>query len=252
MVPSASDGGTILSVVQNIVIPLAANTAGDGLVLLNPTPASAGNQSWSPQVRLTGQGWATTPVASQECDWSIENQTVQGAASPTTQLNIQYQINGGGYVSAISFNNSTGMLVGGLINASAIRVNGATVPVAGIYSTGGTNLNFSTVSANRGQFDTNGNFITLFAHADQSAFTDITTGNRTVPSNISTYISNAGAQSSIIISAPATPIDGQVLEVLTVAALTTCTILGFSLTLSAAQGVRFRYKAALTTWFQLI
>ena len=77
----------------------SANTSTDGLVLLNPTAATSGNQSFSPRLRLSGQGWKTTSVAgSQTVDWIVENQPVQGTTNPSSNLVIASQINGGGYV----------------------------------------------------------------------------------------------------------------------------------------------------------
>lgn len=73
-------------------------TSADGLIFQNTTAAAAGAQQYSPRIRLTGQGWKTTATAaSQTVDWIVENQPVQGAANPTTNLVISQQINGGGY-----------------------------------------------------------------------------------------------------------------------------------------------------------
>lgn len=74
-------------------------TSADGIILTNTTAAAAGAQQYSPRLRLTGQGWKTNATAaSQTVDWIIENQPVQGAANPTTNLVIASQVNGGGYV----------------------------------------------------------------------------------------------------------------------------------------------------------
>ena len=73
-------------------------TSTDGLLLQNTTAAAAGAQQWSPRLHLTGQGWKTNATAaSQTVDWIIENQPVQGAASPTSNLVFSAQVNGGGY-----------------------------------------------------------------------------------------------------------------------------------------------------------
>jgi hypothetical protein len=81
-----------------IPISLAAATSGDGLTLTNDTAATVGNQSYSPRLRLTGQGWKTDATsASQTVDWIIENEPLQGAANPSTRLYFKSQINGGGY-----------------------------------------------------------------------------------------------------------------------------------------------------------
>lgn len=76
------------------------STSADGLILLNSTAAAAGAQQFSPRLRLTGQGWKTNATAaSQTVDWIVENQPVQGAASPTSNLVFNSQINGAGYSS---------------------------------------------------------------------------------------------------------------------------------------------------------
>lgn len=69
-------------------------TSTDGIILVNNTAATVGAQQYSPRLRLTGQGWKTNATAaSQTVDWVIENQPVQGAANPTTLLNIGSVIN---------------------------------------------------------------------------------------------------------------------------------------------------------------
>ena len=83
---------------------LAANTSGDGWVLTNTGTASSGNQMYSPRLRLTGAGWKTNATASsQVVDWIVENQPIQGAANPGTQLQFSAQVNGGGYTAGPAF-----------------------------------------------------------------------------------------------------------------------------------------------------
>lgn len=82
----------------------AANTSIDGLVLTDTTGATSGNQQYSPRLRLTAQGWKTnSTAASQAVDWIVENQPVQGAANPDSNLVFSYQINGGGYTAGTIF-----------------------------------------------------------------------------------------------------------------------------------------------------
>jgi len=79
-------------------------TSTDGFVLTNTTAAAAGAQQWSPRLRLTSQGWKTNATAaSQTVDWIVENQPVQGAANPTTNLVFSSQVNAGGYTSLFTF-----------------------------------------------------------------------------------------------------------------------------------------------------
>lgn len=92
------------TVAQSLTVGLAANTSGDGLSLVNSTAATSGNQRYSPRLRLTGQGWKTNATAaSQTVDWIVENQPVQGAANPTSNLAWSSQINAGGYSPAVTF-----------------------------------------------------------------------------------------------------------------------------------------------------
>lgn len=79
-----------------------SNTAVNGLLLENTTAATASNQQYVCQ-QLTGYGWKTTATAaSEEADWQICNEPVQGTSAPTTNLVVQNQIAGGGYTAQLS------------------------------------------------------------------------------------------------------------------------------------------------------
>jgi hypothetical protein len=108
---------------------LSANTSGDGLILTNPATASSGNQMYSPRIRLTGQGWKTTATAaSQAVDWIVENQPVQGAANPTSNLVFSSQINGGGYTQRLALTSAGALTVTSItstINPLTISGNGS-------------------------------------------------------------------------------------------------------------------------------
>jgi hypothetical protein len=91
----------------------AANTSLDGVTLIDSTAASAGNQQFSPRLRFTGQGWKTTATAaSQPVDWIIENEPVQGTTAPNANLVFSRQVNGGGYLTALSIPNTGNWLIG--------------------------------------------------------------------------------------------------------------------------------------------
>jgi hypothetical protein len=103
----------------------------DGVVLLNQTAAALGASQNSPQLRLSGFGWETNTSASQQVDWSLVNNPIQGAANPSTTLFFNYQINGGGYSSAARltsggiFNVGNGFQIGGLAaSGNVLRGNG--------------------------------------------------------------------------------------------------------------------------------
>jgi len=107
-------------------------TSTDGLVLTNATAAAAGAQQWSPRLRLTGRGWKTdATAASQIVDWIAENQPVQGAANPTTNLVLSSQVNSGGYTARLT-----------LKSDGSINVPQGTATIAGPCLAIGTGGNF--------------------------------------------------------------------------------------------------------------
>jgi len=93
------NGANTWSGVDTWTLAQAANTSTDGIVLLDNTVATSGNQQYSPRIRLSGQGWKTNATAaSQQVDWLMENRPIQGTVNPATSLAFGAQINGGGYV----------------------------------------------------------------------------------------------------------------------------------------------------------
>ncbi len=86
---------SLLTVAANALGVIQTNSS--GLAIENMTAASAGAQQISPSLRFTGQGWATTPVASQRTDWQMYALPVQGSANPTSNLIFASGVNGGAY-----------------------------------------------------------------------------------------------------------------------------------------------------------
>jgi len=252
------------SVAQNISAVIAANTSGDGLLLKTPTAAAAASQQYSPRLHLQGQGWATTPAASQLVDWIFEVVPVQGAANPTSALNISSATNGGAYFASISVASGANGVTsfGGPITASGYRVTGATIVANGTYLPATNTLGFSTNGVARGSFDANGNFITLFARADQSKSVQVpTTGfSITIGNNTTSLCLNpAGTLATGTITMPATPIDGQQIRIsstqtvtgLTLSPNTSQTIGGtapITLTAGPLGTLRYIYHLAGTVW----
>lgn len=119
-----------------------ANTAANGVVLLNNNAATAGNQQYSPGLTLTGQGWKTDATAgSQAVDWRMFNIPVQGTASPSSVLTFSRQINGGGYTPQFSMSSD-----GVFSAATGYQVNGAAT--SGNYLRGnGTNFVSSAIQS---------------------------------------------------------------------------------------------------------
>lgn len=254
----------LYTVAQGSSIAIAANTSGDGLNLKAATAASAGNQQWSPRLRLTANGWATTPVASQTIDWIVEVQSSQGAANPSGSLFFSSSINGGAYTQ--NFQCSAGaaglFLINGPIQANSCRVTNSANPTNGIYLPVASTLGFASNGVLRGSFDASGNFIHLFARADQSKSVQVpTTGFAiTVGNNTSTLIINpAGTLATGTVTMPATPIDGQEVRLsstqtvttLTVSPNTSQTISNAPTTIAPGQGFAWIYHLATTNWFRL-
>lgn len=70
---------------------------GKGLWIQNATAAAAGAQQISGGLLWEGQGWATTPVASQSVKFMADVLPVQGAANPTGMWRLSPSINGTAY-----------------------------------------------------------------------------------------------------------------------------------------------------------
>lgn len=163
--PVTTSGSINADIIQTAATALAgsltqaANTSADGLILADATPATASNQQFSPRIRLTGQGWKTTSVAaSEEVDWIIENQPVQGTTAPTTNLVISEQVAGGGYTArltigtaAITVNGGINNPFGGGVQTQWVSTSGTQSPTGnGIYSAGTSILGFSVSNTSQG------------------------------------------------------------------------------------------------------
>lgn len=244
-------------------ITQAANTSVVGLTLVDATAATSGNQQYSPAIQLSGQGWGTTAPASAQVDFKIEVQPVQGT-TPTGNLIIASQFAGGGYTTQLQLSNGalslgssgTGTYTGNFnVNGSGAVSTGLTKPTA-------NTLTFLTNSVARGNFDANGNFITLFAQADQSASvqTPSTGFTITIGNNISTLVlTPAGTLTTGTITMPATPIDKQIIKVCSTQIVTTLTVSpnsgqtinGAPTTITATAGFSYIYVLASTQWVRL-
>ena len=86
-------------------------TPTNGLALVNSTAATVGSQQYSPTLRLTGNGWATSGATSQPVDWKLSTQPVPGVA-PSSYLRFDSVINGGAPNLAM-YLSSTGVLTAG-------------------------------------------------------------------------------------------------------------------------------------------
>jgi hypothetical protein len=120
---------------QLVSIPGIGAVSTDGLVCTNTTAATAVTQQWSCRIRLTGAGWKTNATAaSQTADWFIENQTVLGAASPSTLLAMTPQIAGTPTGTAVYITAPNT----GVYHDGAILLGGTTASFSGFRSQGNT------------------------------------------------------------------------------------------------------------------
>lgn len=132
------------------VIQTAIGTPADapGMLLGNTTAASPGNQAYSNVLIFQGNGWKTAATAaSQDVRMRVYLQTVQGTSNPSSILNIQSSINGGGYGDRLSLTSA-----GVLTTASTISSGGdikATTVGNGVYIKEGSNatMGIATLSA---------------------------------------------------------------------------------------------------------
>lgn len=242
---------------------IAANTSGDGLVLINPTAAAAASQRFSPRLRLTGQGWGTTAPASASVDWIIENQPIQGTTNPSSSLVFSFSVGGGAFSAIATFSSVGSLACTGAITGSTLQpTSSSALTAAGVSRPATNTLGFATNSALRATIDPSGNFIHLFGVADQSKSVQIpTTGFTITVANAtqSLILNPAGTLAAGTITMPATPIDGQEVRfssTQTVTALTVSpnaaqTISNAPTTIAPGQGYGYIYHLATTNWFRL-
>jgi hypothetical protein len=119
--------GIVQIVAQQITINAIGSASTLGCYLLNGTAAATGAQQFSPAIQLSGQGWKTTATAaSQQCDWQIQNQPVQGTTAPTSNLVFSSQVALGGFVTALTLSNA-GIITNATWNGTTIAIaNGGT------------------------------------------------------------------------------------------------------------------------------
>jgi len=113
-------GGGVGSVVTVTNTTIAA-TQTAALTLSNTTAATVGAQEFSPGLKLIGNGWKTDATAgSQQCDWFVQLEPVQGAASPTSLLRFSSDVNvSGTRVTALSLTSAGGVQIGAPVTTVA-------------------------------------------------------------------------------------------------------------------------------------
>lgn len=96
-----------------------------GLTLINSTTAAANDQQHSPSQVFSGQGWKTNATAaSQQVDARITLVPVQGSSTPTANLVIAFQLNGGGYTDRVTFGHQGSIIATSLVTTGDIDVGG--------------------------------------------------------------------------------------------------------------------------------
>jgi hypothetical protein len=98
-----------------IVTPSYAES---GITLSNKTPAINGTQQFSPTLRWSGSGFATTPVESRNTSFIAYLQPIQGTATPTSNLIFATSINNANYTTRLTINSGGTMTVAGGLAAT--------------------------------------------------------------------------------------------------------------------------------------
>jgi hypothetical protein len=159
--PPGGSGGcsSPCSAVQIVTPTQAANTAVDGLYLQDTTAASSGNQQYSPSLHLEGQGWKTNATAASEAvDWLMYVVPTQGAANPSSELNLCFSNNGGAYACSYVFNSGN---VAGTLSMGSINLSGNNSPPNGFSNVGSNTVGYY---ANSTQVATSTTGSTGFTH----------------------------------------------------------------------------------------
>lgn len=230
-------------------------------VTMAPTWTGIHNYSAAePRIKITQTGATTDEKL---WDWDL--------ASKVLTLRTRTDADGAG-VTALTFTRGTGtaMTSGGWTPAGVFSFGGpisvgvvsSSVSGVGIHRPGTNRLGFHTTSLLRGEFDASGNFIATKAIADQSKSVQVpTTGfSITIADNTSTLTLNpAGTLATGTVTMPATPIDGQLIRVMSsqiITALTVSpnsgqTVNGAPTTLAANTGFGYIYHLAGTTWYRM-
>lgn len=115
-----------------------------GILLQNTTAAAAGAQQKSPPIVLEGYGWKTNAVAaSQQVKWRIDVLPVEGAAGPSSVLQMAASINGGAYANKLTITSA------GELNATTASFGTTTsiiVNVTDINNLSGSDLTIRTAT----------------------------------------------------------------------------------------------------------
>lgn len=190
-------------------------TTSDAILFKNTTAAVSGTQQVSPAWELNGNGWATTPAASQLAQARLSLTPIQGASVISSYVGLDFNTNGAGWLNRYQFG-YTGILQGAsftslmnslgtgngdgvLLKSTTASTSGATIQnapdvhqYANIWNTSAnvvdesfmhlTGVSAATTSAiEQFQFRINGGSITTAASLTSAGvFTPVTLGYNTV------------------------------------------------------------------------
>lgn len=113
------------------------NSLTDGIVLVNTTAATNGNQQNAPSLRLGGQGFATTSSTSRDVSFVAGVTVAQGTTNPTGTFRILSSINGGALSTNLFSVSNTGVVTTG---------SNLSVGSSGSFTTNGNNTIGSSVN----------------------------------------------------------------------------------------------------------
>ena len=106
---------------------IAANTYGDGLLMINSNTATASNQMYSPGLHFRGQGWKTNATAASETvDGELYLVPTQGSSTPGATLTYCVNINGGGCTTVIQIGQGGNVTAQGIFQGPGFYNQGST------------------------------------------------------------------------------------------------------------------------------
>ncbi len=173
-----------------------AATPDHGFLITNTTPATVGNQKYSPAIRFSGQGWKTNATAgSQAVDFRAYLRPIQGTANPGAQLVFDTSVNGGAFSDAVTFTQAGGIILG--------SGNFSVTPTAINFVDGATTI---ILNANSSEFKVSDGSDNPMLTIDRST-SDFTVYGATVNINSDSNVTFGGAASLYLAGNPSSSIN---------------------------------------------
>jgi len=129
-----------------------AATIYDAYILSNTTPATVGNQQWSPALHFIGQGWKTiATAASQSLELRQYLLPVQGGTTPTANFIMDLSINGGAFTTIFTLGSTGSYSIQSLTVFGASSFGGTAAfqntTAAGSYASGRTLIGTTNIDS---------------------------------------------------------------------------------------------------------